>query len=126
MAKFLLLLLFVIPTILGDCPAYDTIDIMSDEDTFKCAIKWYGPGADHPIQACNECPGMSGPYHIPHDTEASAPAGQIFPVGSLYVLPGKKLTCRMLIGYNQLLYFNMQAVSFLDLMIMTFKEMLEK
>jgi hypothetical protein len=89
MKTSLYLLFLSIPTILGDCPEYSSLDIMSDEDTFKCAVKWYGPGADSPVQACNECPGMSGPYHIPDNSESSAPPGEIFPTGSLFVLPGK-------------------------------------
>ena len=39
----------------GECPRLRDVPVMYDKNTFLCAIRWDGPGADYGVDACNSC-----------------------------------------------------------------------
>jgi hypothetical protein len=43
----------------AECPDVEDVPVMNyDADEFTCARIYHGPGADSPLQACNECKGI--------------------------------------------------------------------
>ena len=89
--KFTLVLIFC-ALANGECPDINDIPIMYDENTFTCALKWYGPGNDNAIQGCNDCSLLSPGYGTLEDGwDGNAPSGSHYSTGSVVVMPGKTI-----------------------------------
>ena len=71
----------------AECPSMGSLPVMHNKVDFYCARQYYGPGGDHPIQACNGC--FFGEYEdIQDGRDAGGEEGYRFPTGSLMVMPG--------------------------------------
>lgn len=71
-----------------ECPSPNNIPVMNDEGTeFVCGVRWFGHGAEHAIDGCNDCDGY-GPFTMMANNDCDNEGDGWCPSGSILVKAG--------------------------------------